>query len=138
VTNRVYRSNEVTQAYYRLAQIQYAGSTLAPKGLQGRLLTLNLRDATTGNGVGTLKVTFDASAGGTYTFSDGSGPQTGNVTEYTWTQEPYRGNLWPIYYSGLVTMTIRLDFTSATQGKLTGTAYTTVPFAISGSFTLGP
>jgi cyclophilin family peptidyl-prolyl cis-trans isomerase len=133
VTNRVYRSNEVTQAYYRLAQIQYAASTFAPKSLQGRLLTLNLRDVT--QSIGTLKITFDASGGGTYTFT---GQNPGTVTQYTWSQEPYRGNLWPIYFSGLVPMTMRLDFTSATQGKLTGTAYSQLPFAISGTFTLGP
>jgi len=133
VTNRVYRSNELTQAYYRLAQIQYAGSTLAPRSLQGRLLTLNLRDAT--QGIGTLKITFDTSEGGTYTFT---GQNPGTVTTYTWKQEPYRGNLWPIYFSGLVPMTMRLDFTSATQGKLTGTAYSQLPFSIFGTFTLGP
>jgi peptidyl-prolyl cis-trans isomerase A (cyclophilin A) len=133
VTNRVYRSTEGSQAYYRLTQIQYADSTLAPKSLQSRVLTLSLRDVT--QSLGTLKITFDAAEGGTYTFT---GQNPGTVTQYTWDQEPYRGLLWPIKFSGLVQMTMRLDFTSATQGKLSGTAYSQIPFNISGTFTLGP
>ena len=138
VTNRVYRSNELTRAYYRLAQIQYGESTLAPKSLQDHLLTLNLKDATTGNGIGTLKITFDASAGGTYTLTYGNETSTGSVTDYTWTQDPYRGDLWPIYFSGLVEMTLHLDFTSETGGKLSGKAYTLPQTALSGTFTLKP
>jgi len=135
VTNRVYRSNEVANAYYRLAQIQYAESTLAPKSLQSRLLTLNLKSATTGNGMGTLKITFDASGGGTYSLVSSTGTSTGTVTVYTWIQDPYRGNLRPIYYSNLAPMEVRLDFTSATQGKIAGTAYT-IPSTIALSGTL--
>jgi cyclophilin family peptidyl-prolyl cis-trans isomerase len=139
VTNSVYQSNELTAAYYRLAQIQYAGSTLAPKTLNGRLLTLDLQHLT--QGIGTLKITFDASGQGSYTSSGLIGNYSGSVTEYAWTQQPYRAYLWPIYFaSNLPPMTMELDFTSATRGKLRGsTAYYLPTLDISGSaFTVGP
>jgi hypothetical protein len=93
-------------------------------------------------GQGVLNIAFDGAGGGVYTFSDGS---SGTVSSYTWQQEIYRGRLWPIYFSGLVPMTLRLDFASDTQGTLAGTAYiftgpsdppTEVP--LSGTFQISP
>jgi peptidyl-prolyl cis-trans isomerase A (cyclophilin A) len=119
------------QRFFSLAQVQYASSTFAPKSLFGRVLTLNITS------IGTLTITFDSSGTGTYTLPPNP---PGSVTSYTWTQNPYQGLLWPIYYSGLVPMTLNLSFTnSSTGGGFNGTAYTASPTAISGSFTLtGP
>ena len=126
-------SNSVQQAmsgsaqFYSLSRIQYPSSTFAPRGLQSRTLAL-----TFDNGLPALKIVFDAASGGTYVF----GADPGTITSYTWSQEVYRGRLWPIYYSGLVPMTLRLDFTGDLAGKFSGTAYTTSSTSVSGSFTL--
>jgi len=116
--------------FFRMAQIQYPASTLAPRAVTNRVLTLNF-----GGGLGTIVVTFNASGGGTYTYTGGS---PGVVTDYEWFQEPYAGRLWPIYYSALIPMTLRLGFASTTGGTFSGTAYGTSAFPVSGSFTLGP
>jgi hypothetical protein len=111
--------------------VQYAASTLAPKNLLGRTLTLNF---TTGPGI--ITNVFNSTGGGTYTWSLGAG---GTILGYAWYQEPYRGRLWPIDYSGIVTMTLQLNFDSLTSGTLSGTAYTATPVSVSGTFTLtGP
>jgi hypothetical protein len=128
ITNRFYIAGDTNREFFRLSQIQYADSTFSPKSVNGRTLTMNL------GADGTLKLVFSSTGGGTYTL----GTSTGTISSYSWIQEPYRGWLYPIYYSSLVPMQIRFDFTSATVGKLSGTAYATVPFAISGSFTLSP
>jgi peptidyl-prolyl cis-trans isomerase A (cyclophilin A) len=116
--------------FFRMAQIQYPASTLAPRAVTNRVLTLNF-----GGGSGTIVITFDATGGGTYTYTAGS---PGVITAYDWHQEPYAGRLWPIYYSALVPMTLRLGFASTTGGTFSGTAYGTSAFPVSGSFTLGP
>lgn len=128
-TNTFWRTNNATQSFYRLAQVQYASSTFVPKTLYGRTLALTF------NGGGVITVIFDANGTGTYTYPPGP---AGRVTSYEWTQEPYRGFLWPIYYSELVTMTLQLNFNSNTAGNFTGTAYTAIPSSVSGTFTLSP
>lgn len=129
-------SGSVTQSmsgsskYFRAAQIQYASSTFAPKNLFGRTLTLNFT-----GGLGTNVSTFDAVGGGVYSWpSVGSGT---TISGYTWLQDAYNGRLWPIYYSGIVPITLALNFKSATSGNFTGTAYTS-PFntPVSGTFVL--
>lgn len=120
--------------FFRVAQVQYAESTLAPPGVVGRTLTMNLRNGA-GADLGMITVQFTSANGGTYNYSKGN-PANGTITNYEWDQEAYVGRIWPIEYSNLVAMTIRLNFDSATAGTLTGTAYTASPFAISGTFTL--
>jgi len=130
-TNTVFRTNDVPKQFYSLAQIQYTSSTFAPKTVYGRTLVL-----TFDGGAGVVTVTFDASGGGTYTYPPSP---AGTVTSYVWSQEPYRGRLWPIYFSALVPMTLRLDFTSSTAGIFSGTAYTSpVTSSVSGTFTISP
>jgi len=130
-SNSLAKGIDAPNQFFRLAQIRYASSTFAPKSVVGRVLKLNFA-----NGLGALSIGFDRAGGGTYTYSLGS---SGKVTSYTWSQDPYRGRLWPIYYSGLSTMTLRLDFTSGTNGSVSGTAYSTTPFSVSGTFGLtGP
>lgn len=128
--NEVHRTTTESSQFFRMAQVQYASSTLAPKDLYGRTLTLTFAPG----GPGVITITFDSMGGGTYTWSGGD---PGTVTSYEWSQEPYRGQLYPIILSGIVPMTLRLDFTSTTAGTMSGTAYLSPdPVPVSGSFTL--
>ncbi len=95
-----------------------------------RTLTMNL--IYTG-GAATNTIVFDNSGGGTYTLV---GSSSGTVTSYTWSQLPYNGLLYPISYSGLYTMTLDLNFSSITNGTLTGTVYSTPSFSVTGTFKL--
>ena len=129
VSGLVTQSLSESSKYFRAAQIQYATSTFAPKNLFGRTLTLNF-----GAGPGTIVNVFDASGRGSYTWSLGS---SGIINGLTWIQAAYNGKLWPIYYSGIVPMTLALNFDSATNGTFTGTAYTSPSASpVSGTFLL--
>jgi cyclophilin family peptidyl-prolyl cis-trans isomerase len=130
VSNTNLESAGAPAQFFRAAQIQYPSSTLAPKNMLNRTLTLSFNA-----GVGTIVIAFDSSGGGAYTYSGGS---PGTVTSYTWLQQPYNGKLWPIYYSGLVPMTLALNYTNTTSGTFTGTAYSGTPFDVSGSFSHSP
>jgi cyclophilin family peptidyl-prolyl cis-trans isomerase len=132
VTNSMQQAKDAPQRFYALAQVQYASSTFAPKTLYGRTLTLNFTTGLTG----TMNIVFDSVGAGTYTLT--SAP-SGTVTGYSWTQQVYRGQLYPMYFSGLVPLTAQLNFASNTSGTFTGTFYTASPFNVSGSFSLtGP
>lgn len=117
--------------FFRVAQVQYGGSTLAPPSVAGRTLTIQF-----GNELGTITVQFNATNGGSYTYTKGA---SGTITNYEWIQEAYVGRLWPIEYSNLVTMVLRLNFDTPSAGTVTGTAYTANPFSVTGTFILtGP
>ena len=132
VTNRVLQANDAPRKFFRLAQVQYPSSTFAPKTMYGRTLTLTFTSALTN----TLTIAFDSAGEGEYTFPPLS---PGTVTAYSWIQEPYRGFLWPIYFSGLPPLTANLAFTSNTNGTFQGTFYDNPPFNVSGNFHLtGP
>ena len=132
VTNTIQRAEDAPRRFYSMAQIQYASSTFAPKTLYGRTLTLNF------TGQGLITIMLNSTGGGTYTWT---GQSPGTVVNYAWTQAPYRGSLWPLQLSGVVPLTLWLNFTSNTAGAITGTAYlnngSSAP--VSGTFTLsGP
>jgi len=129
-TNTFDRAEDGTQRFFRFAQVQYPSSTFAPNTLYGRTIAL-----TFSGGAGIITVSFDGTGTGTYTYPP---EPAGAVTSYTWNQEPYRGFLWPIYYSGLVPMTLQLNFDSNTGGSFTGTAYTSPASSVAGTFTLSP
>jgi hypothetical protein len=116
--------------FFSLTRVQYPTSTFAPSGLQNRRLILNFD-----GGLGTLTIDFDETRGGVYALSFKT---PGTVESYEWMQRPYRGFLWPIYFSTLVPMTLRLDFSDETTGRISGTAYAAAPFHVSGPFLLGP
>jgi cyclophilin family peptidyl-prolyl cis-trans isomerase len=127
-SDSVSRNLSAPAQFYRMAQVQYAASTLAPKTLLNRTLTLNFS-----GGWGTITITFNSTGGGNYT--DSLGPP-GTVTSYDWAQQPYRGYSSPINFSGLASMYLRLDFTSGSTGTISGQWYGSPMF---GSFTLtGP
>ena len=127
-SNAVQVATDAPQKFFRLAQIQYPSSTLAPKNVLSRTLTMVFP------GTGTNTIVFDAAGGGTYKFP-GVDPN-GTITSYTWTQEPYRGTLWPIQYSGLNDMTLILTFTNLSGGSFSGTVYGVPQFQVSGTFNL--
>jgi peptidyl-prolyl cis-trans isomerase A (cyclophilin A) len=128
-SNSVQQAKDASRCFYSMAQVQYASSTFVPKTIYRRTLTLNFTSGLSG----TLTITFDSAGGGNYTFPSYS---PGSVTSYSWTQDPYRGFLWPIYFSGLVPLTAQLDFATNTSGTFTGTFYPTISFAVSGTFSL--
>lgn len=133
VSNSLQRAKAAPRSFYSMAQIQYASSTFAPKTMYGRTLTLNFTV-----GPGLVTVNFNSSGGGTYTWT---GQPSGTLVSYDWNQKPYQGFLWPVQFSVLVPMTLRLDFISNTAGTMSGTAYFNdgSTAAVSGSFSLsGP
>jgi len=111
-TNTLYRAKDAPRKFFRMAQVQY--TSVAPETLYGRTLTLNFTV-----GPGLITIIFNSSGGGTYTWAGGA---PGTVL-YVWDQEPYGGSLWPIQYSGVVPMTLLLDFKTSTAGAMSGTAY---------------
>lgn len=125
--NQVSRAAGEAAHFFAISQVHYSESTRAPRDVRGRELVVHLP-----GGTDTLVVQFDADGGGTYLYNG----TPGTVTAHTWSQEPYRGRLWPIEYSALVPMTLRLDFTSEMAGTYSGTAYAAPPFQVSGDFTL--
>jgi hypothetical protein len=101
--------------------------------MSGRTLTLRLSP-----GTDVITVSFNSSGGGTYTYPPNP---AGTVVSYSWNQEPYRGFLWPILWSGVLPMTLRLDFSGNSTGTLSGTAYPYYPsnfgaFGVAGTFSL--
>lgn len=116
-TNSVTQSASLPKGFFRAVQIQYPSSTLAPKNLFGRTLTINFTQGRSGM----LVVSFNSSGGGTYTYN----ASPGNLLGYTWSQEPYNGRLWPLGLVGPLDldMTLKLNFTNSTGGSMTGTEY---------------
>ena len=120
--------------FFRMAQVVYPSSTLAPKNLLGRKLVMAFS-----GGLGTNVILFNNSGTGSYTLSGGSGSSSGTIKAYTWSQKPYNGTLLPIQFSSLYDMDLQLNFSTGTVGTFTGTVYSFPPFAAAGSFTLtGP
>lgn len=118
---------DVPARFFSLSRVQYASSTFSPRDLFNRNLTMVFD-----GGIGTITNDFDGDGGGDYFYSGSAG----TIDSYSWYQDIYRGYLWPIYYSGLVPMTLKLEFASETNGVFSGTAYSATPFDVSGSFTL--
>lgn len=117
LTNVVLQSITGPKSFFRAAQIQYPTSTFSPKNLFGRILTITF----TSGRSGVLVINFNSAGGGSYNYN--SSP--GNLLGYSWAQSPYNGQLWPIGFVGPIDldMTLKLNFTNATGGTLTGTEY---------------
>ena len=137
-TNTLYRAKDTPRKFFRMAQVQYASSTFAPVTVYGRTLSLTFTNGSSG----TVTIGFDSSGSGNFSYSFGG---SGAVTSYSWTQEPYRGQLFPIIFSNLIPpLALTLNFNSATSGAFTGTAYPNYPYtfgaySVAGTFTLaGP
>jgi peptidyl-prolyl cis-trans isomerase A (cyclophilin A) len=130
-TNTIFWALDAPTRFFTLAQVQYPTSTFAPKTVLNRSIALLFS-----GGSPLLTNNFDSVGGGTYTFKNGASTSAGTITAYSWIQEAYRGDLWPIYFSGIVPMTLRLNFTGANGGIFNGTAYGSPPAAVSGTFVL--
>lgn len=131
---------EQSREFFRMSQVQYPASTLAPKRVANRTVVLNITASTAGILSGTLTLAFNALGGGAYTFPP---LQPGTILGFNWIQEPYRGFLTRVDLSNSEFLrNLRLDFQTATTGAFTGTynirisetAY--LPVSIIGNFTI--
>src|ERR1035441_7220670 len=129
--------NALAPAQFLLAaQIQYAGSTFAPKSVFGKTITLVFVTGYSGTNI----IVFDSAGGGTYNWSGSSGTLTG----YNWSQAPYNGRLQPIGFSApsSAVITVLMHYTTTATGTFTGTAYFIYPIItlgpVSGSFIATP
>jgi len=123
--------------FFRAAQIQYAGSTFAPKSFFGKTFTLFYATGLNATNI----LVFNSSGGGTYTYSTNA---PGTILGYIWHQFPYNGQIVPIRFSGLYDQAFSMHFNKATTGTFSGGVYplgypiTFFAFGISGTFTNSP
>ncbi len=139
-TNSFTRGYTNNSQFFRAAQIQYPASTLAPKTLSGRVLTVVFTNGFTG----TLIVTPNSSNGGSYTYNG----TAGTLAYCYWRQEPYNGKLWPIGFNGVLNfdLAMMLNFDTASAGGFSGKIYpppyyypnAPVTYDVAGSFSLAP
>src|SRR6266704_565208 len=94
ITNTIYRPKDASLGFFSIAQVQYASSTFAPKMVQSRKLVMTFTSGTSG----VITNNFNSGTGGTYSYTSGT-TSSGTIDSYSWTQEAYRAELWPIYYS---------------------------------------
>ena len=126
--------------FFRAAQILYPSSTLAPRTVSGRTLTMIFTNGFSG----TVIVNPNSSGGGTSAYNG----TPGSLVYYTWRQEPYNGKLWPIGFNPPLDLdlTVALNFDTALAGGFTGTIYPApyyypnapATYPVTGSFTLSP
>ena len=123
--------------FFRSAQIQYAGTTRAPKLWSGKTLTLFYTSGLNATNI----LVFNATGGGTYTYTTNA---PGTILGYNWFQVPYNGRMLPIGFSGLADQAFNMHFTTTTAGTFSGGVYpfgypnTLWAFGISGTFTNSP
>jgi len=128
VTNRIVRAKPASpKAYYSMAQIQYPSTIFPPKDVYRRLVAMTF---STGE---VMQLGFNGFGGGSYNLT---GNPNGTISSYTYTQDPYRGLIWPIYFSAYYPMTIELDFTNNTGGTFSATIYATQNYPETGRFSL--
>ena len=114
--------------FYRVPQIAYPGPIFTPPSVANSKIVMSL------NGGGTIEWTFNNAGGGTSVYNTNS---SGTIVSYSWTQEAYRGRSY-VRSTNLVDLQVNHVFTSASGGTFKGTAYTSNPTPISGTFTFAP
>jgi len=134
MTNTVYRNASAPSQFFLMSQVQYPDSLYAPRNVFGRSVTLNFS-----GGIGTVVMNLDNSGSGSYTYNG----TPGTVQGYNWIQDPYRGRFSPILFSGVIPMSLHLDFDTHTTGTFKGTGYPNYPssigsFAVVGTFGASP
>jgi cyclophilin family peptidyl-prolyl cis-trans isomerase len=129
-TNSVTKNKDAGRRFHRMVRVEYTTPRPVPKNVYGRTLVLTFT-----GGADIITVVFDGSGGGSYNYNGSAG----TVTSYSWNQDPYRGRLQPIYYSGLYPMALHLNFATATSGSFSGTVYDWFNSSVSGTYTItGP
>jgi peptidyl-prolyl cis-trans isomerase A (cyclophilin A) len=118
----VMTSGALPREFYRAVQVQYPQSLHVPRNVLGKTLTLTI-------GAGNvITLNFDLVGGGTYTGSIGD---SGNLLPYSWVQDPYRGRIVYLVYSGMTApMALHFDFDTSTSGTVKGKAYPYFPLLI--------
>lgn len=133
-TNRVFRTNDTGPHFYRFAQAVYAESTLAPKDLANRVLTL---DTASQSGTVRVQITHDAQGKAvSYTRSDG---KSGTNSYSYYIQHPYKAQIGYVFSAeGVWPLEGRIQFDTATSGKLSAVEYWLNMFEqpVYGTFTL--
>jgi cyclophilin family peptidyl-prolyl cis-trans isomerase len=114
--------------FYRVPQIAYPGPLYTPPLLLGAQLHLTF---STGE---LLDLLFNNAGGGTSALTTSNGTSSGTITQYTWSQEAYRGQL-VCQTSNLFPLVLSHVFGGATGGTFKGTVYSASPSPVSGTFT---
>jgi peptidyl-prolyl cis-trans isomerase A (cyclophilin A) len=134
VSNSVSFPVSGSRQFFRAAQVQYPATTLAPKTVYGRTITITFTNGIFGQDV----VTFNSSGGGTSTYNG----SPGTVLGYAWYQGPFNGTFYPLAVEQLLDMELHLNYHTATAGSFTGTLYNFFPYVpagnVSGYFTSSP
>jgi len=130
-TNPVSGPADSPQEFFHLVQVQHQVPLFVPRNLLNKTVTLNFTGAN-----GTVVCNFNSVGSGTYTWTIGP---SGTITGYSYSQDPYRGRLRPIEFTGIVPLELHLDFDSQTAGTFKGKAYTNSGTVdVSGTFTSTP
>lgn len=142
-TNATSTSATTNRGFFRAAQVLYLASTLAPKSVQGRTLTMVFTNGVSGTLISTLN-SSGAYGFGTYTYNG----SPGDIYGYVYSQEPYNGKLLPIVFVQLdLVITVSLNFDTASGGSFTSrvypapyyyTANNPLAYDVAGSFSITP
>ncbi|HEX5176421.1 MAG TPA: peptidylprolyl isomerase [Chthoniobacteraceae bacterium] len=118
-----------SRRFYRVAEITYPGPLFTPPSLIGKQMHLVLSSTET------LDLVFTSPTGGTSNYTTSQGSTAGTITNYTWTQEAYRGRLF-VQTTNVVALSISNVFVTDATGSFKGTAFGNLnQFPISGTFT---
>jgi peptidyl-prolyl cis-trans isomerase A (cyclophilin A) len=116
ITN-LQKTLEATNHFYRVAQTLYPEDTLAPRSLLNTRITL----VPTSGSLLTVPLVLGFPTSGNPFGVEGT--LASQITSYTWSQEAYRGYIWPLNFTTFLPMIVRLDFTSRTNGTFAATIY---------------
>src|SRR5204862_4618741 len=89
IPNTLFRLKDAPSRFYSVTQIRYPSSTLAPKILLNRTLTLNFKEVPGAEVLGVITNIFDSGGGGIYFQKNGTNSSQG-FTTYNWIQQAYR------------------------------------------------
>jgi cyclophilin family peptidyl-prolyl cis-trans isomerase len=103
-----------SRRFYRVPEIAYPGPLFTPPLLIGRQMHLVLSPTET------LDLVFTSATGGTSNYTSSQGSTPGTITNYTWTQEAYRGRLF-VQTNNLFPISVSNVFASDAGGTYKGT-----------------
>jgi cyclophilin family peptidyl-prolyl cis-trans isomerase len=103
-----------SRRFYRVPEIAYPGPLFTPPSLIGKQMHLVLSPTET------LDLVFTSATGGTSNYTSSTGSTPGTITNYTWTQEAYRGRLF-VQTNNLFPISTSNVFASDAGGTYKGT-----------------